>query len=149
MRRFWGLTATFQVLVLPAVIAGAPQYVGVDKCKPCHLPEFATWTASAHAGALATARAADGFSAECLRCHATNASEDMPGVQCEACHGPGSEYWPIPVMYDAKKAVQLGLLVQYQKLCDSCHDGQDHHAKVAFGQFKHDHREKKAAIEAE
>jgi hypothetical protein len=148
MKRSWGLAAAVLVLVPPAVLAGAPQYVGVDKCKPCHLPEFGTWHASAHAAALATAKAADTFGAECLKCHATNASESMPGVQCEACHGPGSEYWPIPVMYDVKKAMQLGLLVQDQKLCDGCHDGQDHHATVVFGQFKHDHREKKGVVEA-
>jgi hypothetical protein len=149
MKRSWGLVAAFLVLVPPAVIAGTPGYVGVGKCKPCHLPEFTTWNASAHAGALDTAKAGDTFAAECLKCHATNASESTPGVQCEACHGPGSEYWPIPVMYDQKKAVQLGLLIQNQELCNGCHDGQDHHTKVVFGKFKHDHREKKGVVDLE
>jgi hypothetical protein len=149
MKRGWGLAAALESAIAVAAIAGTPQYVGVGKWKPCHLPEFGTWSASAHAGALETAKAADTFSADCLKCHTTNASESMPGVQCEACHGPGSEYWPIPVMYDLKKAVQVGLLVQDQKLCDGCHDGLDHHAKVVFGTFKHDHREKKEAVELE
>jgi hypothetical protein len=129
--------------------AGTPQYVGALKCKPCHLPEHETWSASAHASALDTAKAADGFSPDCLKCHATNDGESMPGVQCEACHGPGSEYWPIPVMIDRQKAVAVGLLVQDQKLCDTCHDGEDHHARVVLGKFKHDHREKKGVVETE
>jgi len=138
------------VVAAPLLVAGAaPDYVGVGKCKPCHLPEYGTWSASAHAAALDTAKAAEGFGPACLACHATNSSDGLPGVQCEACHGPGSQYWPIPVMYDLKKSIELGLVVQAQKVCDRCHDGQDHHATVELGKFKHDHREKKGAVELE
>ena len=102
--------------------------------------------ASARAAATATAKAADGYAQECLRCHATNGTESLYGVECEACHGPGSEYWPIPAMMDTKEAVALGLLLRDQTLCDGCHDGKDHHSKVVVGTFKHDHREKKVAV---
>lgn len=140
--------AALVVSVVPAaLLAGAPAFVGAEKCKPCHIPEFGTWSASAHAAATETAKAGEGFSAACLRCHATNSSEALPNVQCEACHGPGSEYWPVPVMMDREKAVALGLLIQQQSLCDSCHDGADHHARVELGKFKHDHREKKGAVD--
>ena len=149
MGRARGVLVALLLAAPLGAVAAAPEYVGVGKCKPCHLPEFGTWSGSAHAAALDSARAADGFGPACLACHATNASDSLPGVQCEACHGPGSQYWPIAVMVDVKKSVALGLAVQEQKVCDRCHDGQDHHATVAFGEFKHDHREKKGAIELE
>jgi hypothetical protein len=150
MRRATTATTAMMVLLVSAgAFAGAPAFIGVEKCKPCHMPEFGTWSASAHAAAAATARAGDAFTPECLKCHGTNAAETSAGVECEACHGPGSEYWPIPVMIDKATAVKKGLLIQGQPLCDGCHDGQDHHAKVEFGKFKHDHREKKAAVDAQ
>ncbi len=36
--------------------------------------------------------AEDQGNAECLKCHALGGNADMPGVQCESCHGPGSVY---------------------------------------------------------
>lgn len=142
------VVAALVLLGSTLAFAGSPTYIGVDKCKPCHLPEFETWSASAHASALATAKAADSFEPGCLKCHGGGIVGDSNGVDCEACHGPGSEYWPIPVMIDRDAAVKVGLLIQDQKLCDTCHDGQDHHSKVVFGKYKHDHREKKEAVDA-
>jgi hypothetical protein len=149
MRRAVVAAAVMVVLGSSWAVAGTPAYVGVEKCKPCHMPEFETWSVSGHAAATATAKAADSFAPECLKCHATNEAAASTGVECEACHGAGSEYWPIPAMIDKAKAVKLGLLIQDQKLCDGCHDGADHHAKVALGKFKHDHREKKGAVDLE
>jgi hypothetical protein len=147
MRRAMSVAAVMVLLGSTWAIAGTPTYIGVEKCKPCHMSEFETWSASAHASALATAKAADTFAPECLKCHGTNNAANASGVDCEACHGPGSGYWPIPVMIDKATAVKAGLLIQDQKLCDGCHDGADHHTKVGFGKFKHDHREKKGAVD--
>jgi hypothetical protein len=148
MRRALTVLAVALLLGSTRAMAAPPTYVGAETCKPCHMPEFETWSASAHAAATTTAVAADGFSPACLTCHATNRTESMAGVQCEACHGPGSAYSPIPVMMNAKKAVSLGLLIEDQKLCDGCHDGKEHRTKVLIGKFKHDHREKKAVVDA-
>jgi len=147
MRRVIVVAALRVLLGSTWAVAGTPTYIGVEKCKPCHMPEFETWSASAHAAARATAKAADTFAPECLRCHADANLANASGVECETCHGPGSEYWAIPVMIDKAKAVKAGLLIQDQKLCDGCHDGADHHTKVVFGTFKHDHREKKGAVD--
>lgn len=134
--------------LLAAVMAAqGPTFVGVEKCKPCHRPEFETWSQSAHAEATKNAKAAPGFEARCLACHATTPDGALEGVQCEACHGPGSQYWPIPVMMHRDKSVAAGLVLPALGMCNRCHDGQDHHKAVDWGAFKHDHREKKQAVE--
>lgn len=128
-------------------LAQTPTFVGVEKCQPCHRPEFETWSQSAHAVATKTAKEAPGFEASCLACHATTADGSLEGVQCEACHGPGSQYWPIPVMMHRDKAVAAGLVLPQAGMCNRCHDGKDHHKAVEWGAFKHDHREKKKTVE--
>lgn len=134
-----------------AAVAGAepPTFVGVEKCKPCHRPEFETWSQSAHAVATKTAKETPGFQVSCLACHATTPEGALEGVQCEACHGPGSQYWPIPVMMHLEKAVAAGLIVPAPGMCNRCHDGQEHHKAVDWAAFKHDHREKKKPVEVE
>ncbi|TAH39641.1 MAG: hypothetical protein EYC70_02305 [Planctomycetota bacterium] len=100
------------------VQADAPQYVGADKCKPCHNKAEAgamhdKWAASLHAKAMESlaSEAAKKLAAEkgiadplkapeCLKCHQTAHGVDAKlvaksfkpeqGVQCESCHGPGS-----------------------------------------------------------
>lgn len=44
------------------------------------------------------------------------------GVQCEACHGPGSDYKTMSVMKDKEKAVAAGLVLGDEKLCKTCHN---------------------------
>lgn len=127
-------------------LAQTPTFVGVEKCKPCHRPEFETWSQSAHAESTVAVRKAPGFEANCLSCHATTPDGSLEGVQCEACHGPGSQYWPIPVMMHREKATAAGLVLPAPGMCTRCHDGKDHHKAVDWGSFKHDHREKKKAI---
>jgi len=108
-------------LVAPAVLS-APTHVGAEKCKPCHMPEYETWMKEPHAGALISAKAADDYSPACLRCHATAASEALPGVQCEACHGAGSEYKTMSIMKDKPKAIAAGLIEPTEKVCVRCHN---------------------------
>jgi hypothetical protein len=45
-------------------------------------------------------------------------------VQCESCHGPGSEYRKKTVMADQKKAVAAGLVLpeKDEKVCTKCHN---------------------------
>ena len=142
MRVRLGVLGGLATALAAFALGAGPTYVGTEKCRPCHKPEFETWSGSLHAKATEAAKASPDYTPACLRCHATNADAAMPGVQCEACHGPGSDYWPIPVMFDRAKAVAKGLVMPGDAMCKGCHDGQDHRTAVVFSDFKHDHREK-------
>ncbi|MDW7967131.1 MAG: multiheme c-type cytochrome [Thermoanaerobaculum sp.] len=108
--------------------------MGADKCKMCHKVQYDSWLQTPHAKATETAKASTKWKFEpaCLSCHATNKDEKLAGVQCEACHGPGSDYKAMSIMKDRAKAIANGLIIPTQQTCDSCHDGKDHHKKVAF-----------------
>jgi len=127
-----------------------PVYVGARACATCHRGEgmghqFSKWLLSKHARAYAVLGTPAGVamarhegvtddplrSRECLRCHTTGwgspraafhegfVTED--GVQCEACHGPGSEYSPEAVMHDRRAARQAGLREITAETCLRCH----------------------------
>lgn len=94
-------------------------YVGAERCKICHRPQYLSWAETAHR--RATRRLApEERTRECLRCHATG-PEALPGVQCEACHGPGANYWPAEIMRDPQKARAAGLVPQKKTVCLQCH----------------------------
>jgi len=46
------------------------------------------------------------------------------GVQCETCHGPGSEYKKLSIMKDKEKAAENGLIIHTEKelFCIKCHN---------------------------
>ncbi len=124
---------------LPAV---SPFYRGAVYCRTCHEDgdggdQYTTWVASAHAGAWQTLNAiGNGRNATCLPCHtvgalAVNADPDLDnggydetaverlqGVQCENCHGPGSEH-PSPDFGSVDIVLQASM-------CGSCHNGAHH-----------------------
>lgn len=133
--------------------AGSFKYVGVSKCQTCHKTEaqgkqYDIWQNSKHSQAWKTLQteAADkiaqekGFTTkaaetpQCIKCHVlgkdivpdelteTFVKED--GVQCESCHGPGSEYKAMSIMKDKQKAIDNGLIVPSDKsqFCVSCHN---------------------------
>ena len=121
----------------------APTYIGADKCKMCHKIQHTSWLETKHAKATATAKASTEwkFEAACLTCHATNKDEALAGVQCEACHGAGSDYKSIQVMKDRAKAVAAGMIIPTQDTCNGCHDGKDHHKSVKFDkEIVHKHK---------
>ena len=121
------------VVALVSVSAQAQdhEYVGAAKCKMCHKVQYASWEQTVHAKATDVAKASTDreYSADCLTCHATNASEDFAGVQCEACHGPGADFKKMSIMKDREAAVSNGLVIPIQATCDSCHTGDDHATK--------------------
>jgi len=111
--------------------AREPVYVGARVCASCHLKEgmgnqYSRWLLSRHARAYAVLakpearKIADlsGIPEEpqkstmCLGCHATGVEAEEwerdetffveDGVQCEKCHGPGSEYMELEVMMDSE-----------------------------------------------
>jgi hypothetical protein len=123
------------VVALWAGLANAePTYIGATKCKMCHKLQYDSWAETKHAKATEDAKNSTTrkFEPACLTCHATNKSEELAGVQCEACHGPGSEYKSISIMKDKAKAIAAGLVLPTQETCNRCHDGKDHHKAIKF-----------------
>ena len=74
---------------------------------------------------------------ECLVCHTSGYNVDASligkkfkieeGVQCETCHGPGSDYKSLKIMKDREKSVANGLRVfkseeEIEKFCITCHN---------------------------
>ena len=136
-----------------AVAAAEPRYVGVRKCRTCHKKELignqeATWRSGPHAQAwetlvsqasidLAGRLGVEGppqQTRECLGCHTTAfglaeervqyALEREDGVQCESCHGPGSNYRKKKIMSDPEEAHARGLWYAEKdvKICTQCHN---------------------------
>jgi hypothetical protein len=132
------LVAVFVAATAAVLMAADHTYVGADKCKMCHKVEYNSWMETTHAKATEVAKASTDrkFGPDCLKCHATNADEAMAGVQCEACHGPGSEYKKMNIMKDQALAVENGLVIPSQATCDGCHVGDDHAKKVSLAEQK-------------
>jgi len=119
----------------------AADYVGAKRCKMCHMKQFKSWrnTAMSKAfellkpGARAEAKTAAGLDAGkdyttdavCLGCHTVNGKADMPGVQCEACHGAGSEYMKVMMTNRDFKLADIeakGFVLPNEATCKKCHN---------------------------
>jgi hypothetical protein len=131
------------------------KYVGVSQCGMCHKTEksgkqFDIWKASKHSQAYVTLTTDNANeiakkkgltkpaakSPECLKCHVAGNGLDAAlfdkkfdmkdGVQCEVCHGPGSDYKSVTVMKDKAKAIAAGLNISKDdpKLCEKCHNSE-------------------------
>ena len=69
---------------------------------------------------------------DCLKCHSTGLGQPedrflagfdvREGVQCEACHGPGSDYSAEAIMRDRTAALAAGLLKVKEETCMRCHE---------------------------
>ncbi len=83
------------------------RYLGVGTCQSCHLEAFEVYMKTAHATAYHTLSSQFVHrDTNCVGCHVTGYGEpggftgirprgamvDLVDVQCEACHGPGSEH---------------------------------------------------------
>ncbi len=126
------------------------KYGGLGTCKGCHSSakmggeEYKIYIKNAHAKAFETLKSDESkkiaaklgiedptTNGKCLKCHSTAYGlKDQhgkkfsveEGVTCEACHGPGEKYKPMPIMKDHDKAVANGLLDPNEKLCVTCHN---------------------------
>ena len=136
-----------------------PVYVGVRVCSECHSGpaaghQFSLWRLTPHAKAFATLSMEESkeiarlsgipeaphTARVCLGCHATGANaEDWQrdetfliedGIQCETCHGPGSEYMDEAVMRDRELAMERGLKVPSAQTCMICHGPKGSHEAV-------------------
>ena len=131
-------------------------YVGVKTCGMCHKKDkdgaqLSKWEEGPHSGAYETlmTEEADKIAKElghgdkaveadaCLKCHATGfdlAAERLgkrfsveDGVQCETCHGPGSEYKSMKIMKDHQLSVDNGMRdfvndESIEDFCITCHN---------------------------
>jgi hypothetical protein len=128
-------------------------FIGAESCGICHKTEkqgnqLSIWKNSQHAKAFETLKtekadqiaAKKGFKKaaaktwECLKCHVTGYNLDATqlgkkfkvedGVQCETCHGAGSDYKDMKVMKNKELAVKNGLIVHenIEEFCKSCHN---------------------------
>lgn len=90
-------TLLFGLLVSASMLStAAPTNVGPEKCKMCHKVQFDSWSASKHAKAT-------------------------PILDCEGCHGAGSDYKAAPVMKDMAAAMKAGLIMPTLAKCAKCH----------------------------
>ncbi len=136
-----------------------PIYVGARVCAGCHTSggignQYSKWLHSKHSLAYAVLaepespeitklsglRTSPQESAICLGCHATAwHAEDWEkdetfhiedGVQCERCHGPGSEYASMEVMKNREAAMMAGLQMPDRESCIDCHIEKGTHVAV-------------------
>lgn len=150
-------------------------FVGTKDCGMCHKSEkqgqqLSIWESSAHAKAYTTLKSekADqiaeekGFTTKaveteaCLKCHASGYNADASllgakfkiedGVQCETCHGAGSDYKSLKVMKVRADAVANGLILydKVETLCVKCHnsesptfDAATFNVEEMWGKIKH------------
>ena len=106
-------------------LRASPALVTSSACSQCHVTQYLKWSNSAHAHATdpLPSRALE-FEAGCLDCHATGAkfgaatnkleNARLQNVQCEQCHGPGSNHV-------AKPAKGYGRIANMLTVCASCH----------------------------
>lgn len=136
-----------------------PIFIGAQACGECHDSpasghQFSKWRLTPHARAYAALALPEarpiadlsGITEEphkakmCLGCHATaSEAEDWEivegfhledGLQCEACHGPGSEYSPKEIMKDRAQAMMHGLKMPTKDTCMICHRAKGSHDRV-------------------
>jgi hypothetical protein len=79
------------------------KYVGVAKCRLCHLEQYNTWKETKHATAFSALEGPEVKDADCVKCHTVGYGKPggfvdhettaaMENVGCEDCHGPGSAH---------------------------------------------------------
>lgn len=139
--------------------ARQPVYVGTKVCATCHEGkaagnQYSHWLLSKHARAYAALALPEAKTMAqlsgildppekapvCLGCHATAADAEPwerdptfvleDGMQCEKCHGPGSEYASEDVMKDPEAARKAGLRKLTKKDCQLCHYVKGSHVAV-------------------
>ncbi len=125
----------------PDVASGLLGYYTVSSkqttCGNCHSGHQADWSKTHHAKAYATLVGNAGASKTCYACHTVSANGngltapagwDMtpdPGyqdVQCESCHGPGTEHVKLPDN-KAKWPLARLTLTKASASCAACHTG--------------------------
>lgn len=134
-------------------ITDSHKYIGANKCGMCHKgdskgKQLEIWQDSKHSQAFKNLQTPDadkiakdkGFTTaasetpQCVKCHVLGKDIDpaelddsfdkTQGVQCETCHGPGSDYKSITIMKDKQQSVANGLIIHDEgaTFCQTCHN---------------------------
>lgn len=151
----------FSVFLLSCSAAGnvngdEATYKGVKKCKVCHIKIYKTWKETKHATAFERLNEKEKKDPKCIECHTTNKDTDLPGIHCEACHGPGSEFSSARIMNkkkykenherQRKMALDAGLvIVPDEQNCKQCHNERSPHYKgfdfkARYEEIKHENK---------
>jgi hypothetical protein len=104
---------------------GQPGYAGIDECETCHEEAVTFWKTTVHAGAYETLEVANKqFDLTCVGCHVTGfrkpggaevvETRGLVDVQCEQCHGPGSQHVEDPDAHRLPAATPASV-------CVTCH----------------------------
>ena len=123
------INRNFECFNSEALAESEAYYIGNRKCRLCHFDYFIEWEKDPHANAFARLGRMKN-NPYCLKCHTTGYREPqgfvsekitprLRGVQCEACHGPGSRHKDNP---QDKEALPIGRKIDYQTVCIKCHD---------------------------
>jgi len=154
-----GMSLIAAVVLLEAAPANRPVYIGARACAQCHESagmgrQYSKWLTTKHAKAWATLARPESAeisrisglreppqrSPVCLGCHAVAADTETwerddgfhieDGMQCEGCHGPGSEYANEQTMRDKAAAMKAGLRMPNERRCLVCHIDKGSHTAV-------------------
>ena len=131
MKSSSGIAILLLVMWAPRLYPDKPAaYIGSKQCEVCHSDISAAWLKTRHAKAVESLRKSEQESLPaCVKCHVTGYERDggfidyeltpeMAGVQCESCHGPGSNH-------AADSSIDM-LKNGGAELCRQCHtEGQD------------------------
>jgi len=128
-------------------------YTGVKKCRTCHIKIYRTWIETKHAKAFDQLNEKEKQDPKCIECHTTNKDVNLPGVQCEACHGPGGKFSSAKIMnrkkfkadpeLQKKLAHEAGLIIAPdENNCKKCHNKRSPHYegfdfKARYEEVKH------------
>ena len=156
------------------------KYIGAKKCKACHMKQYKSWAKTNMAksfdnlkpGVKAEEKKKVGLEADkdythdadCLKCHTTGygkaggfvSIEETPklaGVQCEGCHGPGSEYKAVmkknkkawkKTGYTSEELKAIGLTIPSEEEtgCMVCHGGDSPFNDKVDAKYKFDFKDR-------
>ncbi|MBN2082804.1 hypothetical protein JW859_11455 [bacterium] len=149
MARYGLLSAAILVMLLCFILSADDvenPYLGdnAKKCGMCHKDQAAAWQEWPMASSWDKLSAEEQQDENCIPCHVTGygqpggwiSFEETPqltGIQCEACHGPGTLHMKVPIKdVEAKKA---SLAIPDEANCLQCHIEE---GNPNFKEFKYD-----------
>ena len=138
MKRIFGIVIPSALGIIIFILAWgmafagpSPQakYVGAKKCMMCHYKQYKTWQKTSMSKAYKLI-ANESDKGKCYKCHTTGYGQPggfkdpastpaLEGVQCESCHGPGSEHMAVDMTNKVKKRATI---VVVPTDCSKCHN---------------------------
>ncbi len=116
---------------VPAPKSGDSGYAGLEECSYCHAKATKFWQTTKHAKAYSTLEAlGKQYNYDCISCHVTGwqkpggatlgQHDKLKSVQCEVCHGPGSQHVDAEGTETPKKVI----LSPAETVCIQCHNSE-------------------------